>query len=148
MSGITTRLSPQEKPAIHHRKNKDCAVGSSSHPVRSHPPRAKPRNGSSRNKSRPPVMIVKHPTNSQARSPLDAVFVIVAAIGFASTAVSVFASNNSTREHKTEKAATPIPALMLAWVKTVGTNTHPRRLSVQLLVSDIKPSASIPPVEC
>ena len=37
--------------------------------------------------------------------------VIVAAIGFASTEVNVFASSNSTHENiKQKKAATPIPA--------------------------------------
>ena len=40
----------------------------------------------------------------------DAVLVMVAAIGFAATAVKVFANSSSTHENmKQKKAATPIP---------------------------------------
>ena len=43
-----------------------------------------------------------------------AVRVIVAEIGFASTEVNVFASNNSTHENiKQKNAATPIPAAIV-----------------------------------
>ena len=44
----------------------------------------------------------------------DAVLVMVAAIGFASTAVRVFASSSSTQENiKQKNAATPTPALIV-----------------------------------
>ena len=44
----------------------------------------------------------------------EAVLVIVAAIGFAATAVSVLANKSSTHENiKQKKAATPTPALIV-----------------------------------
>ena len=64
-----------------------------------------------------PGMIVRVPAAARRPSSypaLDAVLVMVAAIGLAATAVKVFASNNSTHENiKQKNAATPPPALIL-----------------------------------
>ena len=61
-------------------------------------------------------IIVKLPAaanNPSSYPDVLAVHVIVAAIGLAATAVSVFANNNSTKENMKQKNVIPIPTVIV-----------------------------------
>ena len=86
-------------------------------------------------------MMVSVPAAERSPSSYPAVLtvrVIVAAIGFASTEVRVFANNSSTQENmKQKKAATPIPAAIAGLIssrKNAKKDNHQHRLSHQVLL--------------